>query len=330
MPPPPWNAGITSSTPTASVPCSANPARTRAPAKLSVPKPAKRSLSCAVNSPTQNQSAGPSTRGPRHPPGRHLQPASVYRFLAEHGLDSRGDQAPTATALPLRSGPTKAFECALANELWDDRHDVWPPASSWPLVKSSIPASSRCGRLFAPGAPRPVLRLRAARRVFWIVSARRWPGGASRKTLHRSGQDLHQLPPASHLRQPRRALVPRQAVCGLEQGKNRTAGFARSKRTSKRAWSSTGARSGRTQTNGSGVGLKPNTTCARIRRCRASARPSASRSGHEPARRRFPNRLEGLFLARAQRRVRLDATVSWKESCGKSPSICAAKSSNCA
>jgi transposase InsO family protein len=40
---------------------------------------------------------------------------TVYRFLAEHQLDARSiKQQPLAG----QSGPTKAFECALANELW--------------------------------------------------------------------------------------------------------------------------------------------------------------------------------------------------------------------
>lgn len=43
---------------------------------------------------------------------------SVYRFLAEHGLDSRSIKHPVPLTLPLSGGPTKAFECALANELW--------------------------------------------------------------------------------------------------------------------------------------------------------------------------------------------------------------------
>jgi hypothetical protein len=42
---------------------------------------------------------------------------SVYRLLAEHGLDSRGlKNNPHLPNAP--SGPTKSFECALANELW--------------------------------------------------------------------------------------------------------------------------------------------------------------------------------------------------------------------
>jgi putative transposase len=43
---------------------------------------------------------------------------SVYRFLAEHGLDSRSIKHQPPLTLPLSRGPTKAFECALANELW--------------------------------------------------------------------------------------------------------------------------------------------------------------------------------------------------------------------
>jgi transposase InsO family protein len=43
---------------------------------------------------------------------------SVYRFLAEHGLDSRSLKHSTPLTRPLSRGPTKAFECALANELW--------------------------------------------------------------------------------------------------------------------------------------------------------------------------------------------------------------------
>lgn len=43
---------------------------------------------------------------------------SVYRFLAEHGLDSRAIKRQPQLTLPLSAGPTKAFECALANELW--------------------------------------------------------------------------------------------------------------------------------------------------------------------------------------------------------------------
>ena len=40
---------------------------------------------------------------------------SVYRFLAAHQLDARSIKRNPPTAL---SGPTKAFECALANQLW--------------------------------------------------------------------------------------------------------------------------------------------------------------------------------------------------------------------
>lgn len=40
---------------------------------------------------------------------------SVYRFLAANGLDARSIKH---HAPPPHSGPTKAFECALANELW--------------------------------------------------------------------------------------------------------------------------------------------------------------------------------------------------------------------
>ena len=43
---------------------------------------------------------------------------SVYRFLAEHGLDSRAIKRQPQLTLPQSAGPTKAFECALANELW--------------------------------------------------------------------------------------------------------------------------------------------------------------------------------------------------------------------
>jgi hypothetical protein len=40
---------------------------------------------------------------------------SVYRFLAAHHLDARSLKH---NPLPPQSGPTKAFECALANQLW--------------------------------------------------------------------------------------------------------------------------------------------------------------------------------------------------------------------
>jgi putative transposase len=40
---------------------------------------------------------------------------SVYRFLAAHQLDARSIKRHPPSAL---SGPTKAFECALANQLW--------------------------------------------------------------------------------------------------------------------------------------------------------------------------------------------------------------------
>lgn len=43
---------------------------------------------------------------------------SVYRFLAQHGLDSRSIKHQPQLVLPLSGGPTKAFECALANEVW--------------------------------------------------------------------------------------------------------------------------------------------------------------------------------------------------------------------
>jgi len=39
---------------------------------------------------------------------------SVYRLFAEAGLDAHSIQ----TQFPVTAGPTKAFECALANELW--------------------------------------------------------------------------------------------------------------------------------------------------------------------------------------------------------------------
>ena len=39
---------------------------------------------------------------------------SVYRLFAQEGLDAHSIQ----TQFPVTAGPTKAFECALANELW--------------------------------------------------------------------------------------------------------------------------------------------------------------------------------------------------------------------
>ena len=39
---------------------------------------------------------------------------SVYRLLAAHQLDARSIKH----LAPVQGGPTKAFECALANELW--------------------------------------------------------------------------------------------------------------------------------------------------------------------------------------------------------------------
>jgi putative transposase len=43
---------------------------------------------------------------------------SVYRFLAQHGLDARSIKHQPQLVLTSTGGPTKAFECALANELW--------------------------------------------------------------------------------------------------------------------------------------------------------------------------------------------------------------------
>jgi transposase InsO family protein len=44
---------------------------------------------------------------------------SIYRFLAEHGLDTQSIKRQLQPQSALSgTGPTKAFECALANELW--------------------------------------------------------------------------------------------------------------------------------------------------------------------------------------------------------------------
>lgn len=43
---------------------------------------------------------------------------SVYRLLSEHGLDSRSIRNNPHDPLGSISGPTKSFECALSNELW--------------------------------------------------------------------------------------------------------------------------------------------------------------------------------------------------------------------
>jgi transposase InsO family protein len=50
-------------------------------------------------------------------PGTFSMP-SVYRLLAEHGLDPRSMKHNPHTAVGPLSGPTKAFECARSNELW--------------------------------------------------------------------------------------------------------------------------------------------------------------------------------------------------------------------
>lgn len=59
-------------------------------------------------------------------PGPFSRP-SVYRLLAEHGLDPRSMKSnPHLPAGPL-SGPTKAFECARSNELWMTDMMFGPP-----------------------------------------------------------------------------------------------------------------------------------------------------------------------------------------------------------
>ncbi len=50
-------------------------------------------------------------------PGTFSMP-SVYRLLAEHGLDSRSIRNNPHGPQGSISGPTKSFECALSNELW--------------------------------------------------------------------------------------------------------------------------------------------------------------------------------------------------------------------
>lgn len=50
-------------------------------------------------------------------PGTFSMP-SVYRLLAEHGLDPRSLRDNHQGAQGALGGPTKSFECALSNELW--------------------------------------------------------------------------------------------------------------------------------------------------------------------------------------------------------------------
>lgn len=50
-------------------------------------------------------------------PGTFSMP-SVYRLLAEHGLDARSLKHTQPLLHALGGGPTKSFECALPNELW--------------------------------------------------------------------------------------------------------------------------------------------------------------------------------------------------------------------
>ena len=97
-------------------PCTANPAKTKARARRSVPEACQALLEWRQKYPQlkikvlvrQLVEQGMLQAGTFSLP-------SVYRLLAAHQLDARSikHQPP-----PPQSGPTKAFECALANELW--------------------------------------------------------------------------------------------------------------------------------------------------------------------------------------------------------------------
>ena len=232
---------------------------------------------------------------------------SVYRFLAAHHLDAHSLKH---NPPPPQSGPTKAFECALANELWMTDMMFGPTLklANGQVVHTRLFALlDDCSRLV------PHAQYYDSEKLCWFLDCFRQGAGAprlSRKALHRPRQDLHQLSSADRVRQSGVRLCHAKPYAAWSKGKDER-WFRTLQQDFEARLVIDPVHSLEELNPGSGAGSKANIISG----------PTARWTGKLPAE-RFAQRAvnlrtadpqtdwEALFLSRVERRVRLDATFS--------------------
>jgi len=253
---------------------------------------------------------------------------SVYRLLAAKGLDSHSVKHNRLT--PGGPGPTKAFECGYANELWMADMMFGPTLR---LASGKVLQTRLCGLLDDCSRLIPHAQYYDSEKLCWFLDCLR-QGLARRGFPEKLYTDRGKIFTSQHLQiicaNLKVRLIHAKPYAAWSRGKQER-WFRTLQETLKLAWCWIRWTPWPNSTNGSGVGSKTNITIPLTADCRERPRPNALLGG--PSTSSWPILRptgKGSFCPAAIGAFGWTPRSACRASSGKCPCTCAAAWSNCA